>query len=147
MLADRARRVTIEPVPQRWEWLAGCSLVSLVGIGWLLARVGAPASAWAAIEMAGMVLCAIAGIGAFARGAAKKWPAGVALVCAIPMAQNLLLSFPTTMELVLRNGVPYLLFLLGAVGAVAAAVAIFVMRPPVAPSDEIVMIAKARAMR
>lgn len=129
---------------QRWEWLVACSVISLAGIGWLLARVGAPAGAWPAIEIAGMVLCAIVAIAAQLRGAAKKWPAGVALACALPMAQNIVLSFPLTMELVLRSGVPYLLFLVGAIGAAAAAVAILVARPPVASSDQIVAKAPAR---
>ncbi|HWO23452.1 MAG TPA: hypothetical protein VNO30_32145 [Kofleriaceae bacterium] len=129
---------------QRWEWLVACSVVSLVGIGWLLARIGAPADAWPAIEIAGMVLCAVVAIAAHLRGAAKKWPAAVALACALPMAQNLVLSFPLTMELMLRSGVPYLLFLVGAVGAVAAAIAILVARPPLEASDQIVAKAPAR---
>jgi hypothetical protein len=132
-------------VRQRWEWLAGCSLVSLAGISWLWARFGAPASAWASIEIIGMILCAGIGLGTALRGYPKKWPAGVALACAVPMAQNILIAFPTTMELMLHLGVPYLLFLAGAVGAVATAIAILVMRPPPPPSDEIV--ARARAMR
>jgi hypothetical protein len=41
--------------------------------------------------------------------------------------------------------VPYLLFLGGAIGAVASSIAILVMRPPAPPSDEVV--AKARFVR
>ena len=129
---------------QRWEWLVACSVISLVGIGWLLVRAGAPAGAWPAIEIAGMVLCAALAIAAHVRGAAQKWPAAVALACALPMAQNIVLSFPLTMELMLRSGVPYLLFLVGAIGAVAAAVAVLVARPPAAASDQIVAKAPAR---
>jgi hypothetical protein len=132
-------------VRQRWEWLAGCSLVALVGIAWLFARLGAPASVWASIEIVGMILCAVVGLVTALASYPKKWPAGVALACAAPMAQNLLLGFPTTMELMLHVGVPYLLFLGGAIGAVAAAIAILVMQPPARPTDEI--IARARVVR
>jgi hypothetical protein len=132
-------------VRQRWEWLAGTSLVSLVGIAGMWMKFGWPASAWASIEVIGMILCTIIGVVAAARTYPRKWPAAVALICAAPMAQNILISFPLTMELVLHLGVTYLLFLGGAVGAVVVAVAILVMRPPVAPTDEIV--ARARAMR
>lgn len=130
---------------QRWEWLAGCSLVSLVGLAWLFARLGIPPTAWAQLELVGMILCAVAGLGAAITRYPRKWPAGVALVCALPLAQNILLSFPSTMELMLHLGVPYLLFQGGAIGAVAASIAILVMRPPAPPSDEVV--AKARFVR
>ncbi len=130
---------------QRWEWLAGCSLVSIAGLIGLWVKFGAPASAWATIENVGMVLCAIVALAARLTDTTKKWPAGVALVCAAPMAQNILVFFPTTMQLVLHLGVTFLLFLAGAIGAVAAAVAILVMRPPAAPSDEVV--ARARVVR
>jgi hypothetical protein len=125
-------------VRQRWEWLAGCSLVSLVGIAWLLARIGAPETAWGWIEIAGMVLCAGAGVAARIASSSKKWPAGVALACALPAAQNILLAFPTTMELMLHYGVPFMLFLAGAIGAAAAAIVTLVMQPPVEISDEVV---------
>lgn len=130
---------------QRWEWLAGSSLVALAGISWMWIRFGAPASAWASIEIIGMILCAGIGLGTSLRGYPKKWPAGLALACAAPMAQNILLAFPTTMELMLHLGVAYLLFLAGAVGAVAASIAILVMRPPPPPGDEVV--ARARVVR
>lgn len=113
---------------QRWEWLAGCALVSLVGIGWLWVRRGGPDTAWEALEMIGMLLCAGFGVGARAAGTQKKWPAGVALAGALPMAQNIVLAFPSTMELMLHTGVPYLMFLAGAIGATAAATAILVAR-------------------
>jgi hypothetical protein len=132
-------------VRQSWEWLAGCSVVSIVGISWLLIRFGAPASAWASIEILGMVLCAIVAVAATVKRTTKKWPAGVALVCAAPVAQNILLGFPSTMELMLHLGVPFLLFLAGAIGAVATSIKILVMKPPVPPSDEIV--ARARVVR
>jgi len=132
-------------VRQRWEWLAGSSLVSLVGIFWLFARYGAPASAWASVEIIGMILCGAVALVAALRSYARKWPAGVALVCAAPMAQNILLSFPTTMELMLHLGVPYLMLLVGSIGAAAAATAILAMRPPPPPTDEIV--ARARVVR
>jgi hypothetical protein len=143
VLAEPGRRVTIPGVRQPWQWLAGCSLVSLAGIAWLIARVGAPASAWGAIEMLGMVASAGIGIAAALASHAKKWPAAVALACALPMAQNIVLAFPTTMELMLHLGVPYLMFLLGAIGAVAASIAALVMRPPRPEEDEVV----ARAPR
>jgi hypothetical protein len=92
-----------------------------------------------------MILCAGAGLGAAIKSYPRKWPAGVALACALPLAQNILLSFPSTMELVLHLGVPYLLFLGGAIGAVASSIAILAMRPPAPPSDGI--IAKARIVR
>ena len=130
---------------QRWEWLAGCSLVSLVGIAWLFARLGAPASAWAALELVGMIGCAVTGLVAALASYGKKWPAGVALACALPMAQNIVLAFPSTMELMLHLGVPFLLYLAGAIGAVAASIAILARKPPVAPSDEV--IARARVVR
>jgi hypothetical protein len=132
-------------VRQRWEWLAVSSVVSVAGLVALWIKYGAPASAWASVENIGMVLCAIVAVIALFKSYPKKWPAGVALVCAAPMAQNILLSFPTTMQLVLHLGVSFLLLLAGAIGAVASAVAILVMRPPAPPSDEIV--ARARIVR
>lgn len=119
--------------------------MSLVGLAWLFARLGIPPTAWAQLELVGMILCAVTGLGAAITRYPRKWPAGVALVCAAPLAQNILLSFPSTMEMMLHLGVPYLLFLGGAIGAVAASIAILVMRPPAPPSDEVV--AKARFVR
>lgn len=129
----------------RWTWLAVCSVISVIGLIALWIEYGGPASAWATIENAGMVLCAIVGTAAMLAGHGKKWPAGVALVCAAPMAQNILLNFPITMELILHLGVPFLLFLAGAIGAVASSIAILVARPPSSSEDEVV--ARARVVR
>ena len=131
---------------ERWKWLAGCALASVAGMSWLLLRFGAPASAWASIEMIGMVLCGAIALVALVRGYPKKWPAGIALVCAAPMAQNVLLDFPLTMELMLNFGVAYLLFVAGAVGAVAAALFILASRPP-PPSSHDEVVARARVVR
>lgn len=130
---------------QRWEWLAICSVVSIAGLVAFWVKFGGPVGAWASVEHAGMILCTIVALIAMFRRYPRKWPAGVALVCAAPMAQNILLGFPTTMQLVLHLGVSFMLFLVGAIGAVASAVAILVMKPPPAASDEVV--AKARVVR
>jgi hypothetical protein len=132
-------------VRQRWEWLAVCSVISLAGLVAFWVKFGGPASAWASVEHIGMILCTIVALIALFARYPKKWPAGVALVCAAPMAQNIVLGFPTTMQWILHLGVSYLLFLAGAIGAVASSVAILVMKPPPASSDEIV--ARARVVR
>src|SRR5204863_154321 len=86
-----------------------------------VAEAAARERAWGVSEIRGMILCTGVGIAARAASVEKKWPAGVALACALPMAQNILLGFPTTMERMLHAGVPYLMFLAGAIGAAAAA--------------------------
>jgi hypothetical protein len=133
-------------VHERWKFLASSSLASVVGISWLLLREGAPASAWASIEMIGMALCAGIGLFAFGRRYPKKWPAAVALVGAAPMAQNVLLNFPLSMELVIHFGAAYLMFIAGSVAAVVAAVLILASRPPPPPADHEV-VARARVVR
>jgi len=132
-------------VRKPWERLAGYSLVSTIGITWLSIRYGLPEGGWAWIEIAGMVLSSALALGAAVRSYAKKWPAVVALVCAAPAAQNLLVDFPMTMELAIRLGMAYVLFLAGAIATVVGSVVILVMRPPPPPSDEV--IARARLVR
>lgn len=130
---------------ERWQWLFGCAAVAFIGVLWLCIKYGLPADAWASVEQIGMLLCAITGLVAALVKYPKKWPAAVALLCAAPTAQNLLLEFPSTMELIIFIGFPYLLHVAGAVGAVAASIATLAMRPPEPPADEVV--ARARIVR
>ena len=130
---------------ERWQWLFGCAIVSLVGIAWLLSQLGAPASVWGGVERIGMIACAITGLAAAVADYPRKWPAAVALLCAAPTAQNLLFSFPSTMQLMIHLGVSFLLYVAGAIGAVAVSIAVLVMRPPAPPADEVV--ARARVVR
>lgn len=130
---------------ERWQWLFGCAILSLVGVAWLCVKFGLPASAWASVEQIGMILCAITALAAALADYPKKWPAAVALLCAAPTAQNLLLDFPSTMQLIIFIGFSYLFHVAGAIGAVAVAIATLVRRPPAPPSDEI--IARARVVR
>ena len=131
---------------ERWQWLFGCAVVSLVGVAWLCARLGLPADAWASVEQTGMILCAAIALTAAIARYPKKWPAAVALLCAAPTAQNLVLDFPSTMQIIIYFGAPYLCYVAGAIGATAAAIAILAMRPPAPPSEDEV-VARARVVR
>lgn len=131
---------------ERWQWLFGCAVVSLVGVAWLCARLGLPADVWATVEQVGMILCAITALVAALLRYPKKWPAAVALLCAAPTAQNLVLAFPSTMQAIIYFGMPYLCYVAGSIGAAAAAIAILVMRPPAPPGEDDI-VARARVVR
>jgi hypothetical protein len=133
-------------VRERWQWLFGSATVSLVGVAWLCARLGLPADVWATFGQVGMILCAITALAAALTSYPKKWPAAVALLCAAPTAQNIVLAFPSTMQAIIYFGMPYLCYVAGAIGAAAAALAILVMRPPAPPADDDI-VARARIVR
>ena len=115
----------------------GCALGALIGFAWLAQRFDSSWSRWLNVQLAGMIIaCGIAFLAA-ATQTRQRWPAAIALGCALPMAWAVLARGISVHDLVEYLGAPGALMIGGSAATVAAALYVLCAPPPAIPVDRI----------
>jgi hypothetical protein len=119
---------------RRWAILFWCSLSTLIGLSWMAAQFGA--SIWGMLNAALVGMIAAAAIAFFAMQNAThaKWPAALVLLCAAPMAIQMLNIGDYVRVLVDFYGISAILLLGGTLATAVAALWILVT-PLAAPPE------------
>jgi hypothetical protein len=121
----------------RWRNLFCFSLLALLGNLWFDASFRWSWESWINAPILGVLAAAGLALTAAVTDTRKRWPAGVALVCLAPFGQ-ILYSVISELPSILRFlGMPAVLILAGAVGALCIAIHILVVPPSPAPLDPI----------
>ncbi|HSD87973.1 MAG TPA: hypothetical protein VLB44_10685 [Kofleriaceae bacterium] len=118
---------------RRWSVLFWSSLASLIGLSWLASSFGIGLSTLISGALVGMVIATALAFIAMVKDLDRKWPAAVALICAGPMAIEVLKAVPDVAMIIRFLGAPFALIMLGTIATVASAVAILTMAPPKPP--------------
>lgn len=122
---------------RRWRWLFACSLVCLAGVAWLARSFATSVLDWLNLDLLGMIMCAVIGFGGAVTHSHRRWPAILALLCAMPMAVSTLGALRLLAAIVDEFGIAVIPMFGGALATTACALYLVVAPPPRPPSDPI----------
>lgn len=114
----------------RWQGLYASALIALCGMIWVTARFGLARPVWQLAALAGMIAVAALGIWAAHRDLHRKWPAGVSLACAIPVARELLAVLGQNERQLSSVGPASLMIICGTLATIVMAIATLFMEIP-----------------
>lgn len=117
----------------RWTILFYSTLAALIGMSWIAHSLNISLLSLITMSLLGMLLgCGVAFF-AMIRDVHDKWPAAIILICAGPMALDVLKWIGDLAVFVRYVGPSILLVAGGAVGTAVASVSILVLKPPTPP--------------
>ena len=128
----------------RWRLLFWISLLALIALSWTAQRLGVPTLGLVTVPFIGMVAAAVIAFAAMVTSAADRRAAGAVLVCALPMALDLVRALWTLGYFWRQVGFPAVLFVAGSVATIAMAAYILIAPAPKPPPDEPIARADAR---
>jgi hypothetical protein len=112
-----------------------------VGLSWLARSFGISLTALVGISLIGMVAASAVAFFAMIKDIRQKWPAAVVLVCAGPMALDVLRSLPDVVVAIRYLGISFGVSVAGTIATVGMAISIVAKpipdpppSPPVAPA-------------
>ena len=119
----------------RWTLLFYSTLAALIGMSWIAHTLDISLLSLMTMSLLGMLLGCVTAFLAMIRNIQDKAPAAVVLICAGPMALDVLKWIGDLAVFVRYVGPSILLVAGGAIGTAVVACSILVMKPPTPPRE------------
>jgi hypothetical protein len=128
----------------RWTILFYSTLAALAGVSWIAHSLDIGLRSLMTASLVGMIAACGVAFFAMIRAVPDKWPAAIVLVCASPMALDVVQWIDDLGVMFRFLGPSIVLMTAGAVATAVASVAILVAKPPAPPRQP--PVAPARAL-
>lgn len=119
----------------RWTVLFYSTLAALIGMSWIAHTLDISLFSLMTASLLGMLAACVVAFFAMVKNIPEKWPAAIVLVCASPMALDVLKWIGNLAVFVRYVGPSILLVAGGAIGTAVVSISILALKPPAPPRE------------